>query len=108
MGWPRCWAEFSILNTRRLAGRRSDRAANYFLGVITRRTLFQFRRRRAIEHIPLRPLQHVARIGFDGERAALARDLGDLLDAAEHVLQGIAGPDLVNVEQFSAKLPRIG
>ena len=56
------------------------------------RALLQFRRRRAVEHLALRPFQQIERIGLDHQRAALALDLPDLLDAGEHVLQKGASP----------------
>src|SRR5271168_3729239 len=52
-----------------------------------RPSLFQFRRRRLIEHIAPRALKQIERVGFDRERAPLAWQLGDPLDACEPVLQ---------------------
>jgi hypothetical protein len=62
--------------------------------------LFQFRRRRLIEHIALGALQQIEFVGFDRQRATLAWQLGDLLDARETVLQTrrrSVGPCLVDI-----------
>src|SRR3954452_3800754 len=66
--------------------------------------LLQLRRWGAVEHLALRPFQHVDHVGFDDERAALARDLRGLIDAAEQVLHRRTLPCLVNIEQLARKL----
>src|SRR5580693_5745150 len=65
--------------------------------------LFQLRWRGTIEHVAPGAIQQFERVGFDRERPALARQLGDLLDPGEYLLQlGMpAGPYLVDIQQLA-------
>src|ERR1700733_12137774 len=64
--------------------------------------LLQFGRRGTVEHIAPGTIQQFERVGFDRERSALARQLGDLVDPGEYLLQlrVPAGPHLIDIQQL--------
>ena len=61
--------------------------------------LLQFRRRRAIEHAALRPLEQIESVGFDHQRPAHALEFGDLFDFCKifFLIRPPAGSRLVDI-----------
>src|SRR6266513_4856214 len=102
------WPQKCRFRTRRL---RAD-AANA-LGIHRAESLhsrlLQLRRWRSVEHLALRTLEQIKRIGFDDERSTHPREFCDRLDARKVICQGRSSPRtrLSDIEQLAGKQRRI-